>query len=445
MRLTYNKDIVIQDKKGKFKFEKNSSNVNAYDFTSNYLMKYEVKTYNDFLEKIKNEKKTKIEKTYYTFKLDWALFIMTKDLNFNELKPLVYYRYENSDIKDVLETVLSVRPEKFSIHHVDYINGKAVVASSENKFNFLTAPQVLNVIFTYKNIVARGELPFTRFKIKGKSGKIRDIVAPHPELKASLRELNHLLQCVYDHYNADFQVAYKKGKNVKSNAEIHINHKYVFNIDLHNFFPSCKKDLVRKYIGFLFINCPNRRYLEELFLDMITLDGGLFVGSPISGCLANTIINKPVKYLSNICKKYDIGFSVYADDMTFSSNKFLDKDFVLGLFNLAFHQYGLDEYFVLNEEKCHAFTNNRKITGVSISEAGFISCSRKMYRDIRVKIDYLEKGDKTIDVRKLRGQIAYATMLDTSGKMFRYLTKKYNTVKQYNLCSDEKLEELKNR
>ena len=37
--------------------------------------------------------------------------------------------------------------------------------------------------------------------------------------------------------------------------------------------------------------------------------------------------------MNNICKKYDIGLSVYADDITFSSDKFIVKDFIIKLFN----------------------------------------------------------------------------------------------------------------
>ena len=95
--------------------------------------------------------------------------------------------------------------------------------------------------------------------------------APNDEIKVPLQHLNHLLQSVYDKRNIDFQVAYKKGKSVYDNAKIHEGNKYVFNIDLKDFYPSCKRDLVRKYISFLFNGALNKSELIETFLDIILI------------------------------------------------------------------------------------------------------------------------------------------------------------------------------
>ena len=49
-----------------------------------------------------------------------------------------------------------------------------------------------------ENIISKNEELFKTFKLKSKNGKIRDIVAPHDDIKFALRDLNEILQKVYD-------------------------------------------------------------------------------------------------------------------------------------------------------------------------------------------------------------------------------------------------------
>jgi hypothetical protein len=85
---------------------------------------------------------------------------------------------------------------------------------------------------------------------------------------------------------------------------------------------------------------------------------------------------------------------------------------------------------------------HRKITGVSINDSNKITVPRRYYRDLRVMMDHLKKGDINVNIQKLRGQIAYATMIDESGKIYNFLMKNKSTVDQYNLCSDERIRAL---
>ena len=98
------------------------------------------------------------------------------------------------------------------------------------------------------------------------------------------------------------------------------------------------------------------------------------------------------------------------------------------------------EYAIIyNEKKCKGFSGvHRKITGVSINQNDDITVSRRYFRDLRTKIAHLGNGDD-VNIQKLRGQIAYALMIDESGKVKKYLNKFNNIVSNFNLCSQEKL------
>lgn len=395
------------------------------------ITKAAVSSYKTLIVKLKEDQKNRYSKTYYNF-ISGDYFIVGRTTLFsNDISLLCVYKIENDEIRKLLKLLLNNK------------ESSVCLATVRSQYSWIASPDALDVMFTSAMLDSRKITKFEKHQKRKKNGKIRVYYAPNDEIKVPLQHLNHLLQSVYDKRNIDFQIAYKKGKSVYDNAKIHEGNKYVFNIDLKDFYPSCKRDLVRKYISFLFNGALNKSELIETFLDIILIDDGLFIGNPISGCLANTILSKPVNYLKNMCKKYDMEFSVYADDMSFSSNKFISEDFVKGMFNRAFTTYNMDSYFSLNEDKSIGYTGcNRKITGLSINDSNKVTISRRYYRTLRTMIEHLARGDNSVNVRKLQGKVAYATMVDDSGKVYYYLKKFKSTVKKYKLCSDEKMQEL---
>lgn len=413
--------------------------IEVIDPIQEYLDKQPVQnSYLDFIKIIREETAKKIPSTFLIAYQRNKIHIFKSAMHKDILKFVLTYKPENKELLEFTKKLFRLTDKK---------NYTTISSTCDNHFSFIVPWQVLEVLYAKADIEASGEQLYNCFQIPKKSGGMRDIVAPHEKIKAALRDLNAMLQRVYDRRNDKFQVAYKKGKSVKDGAKIHTDKKYVFNIDLSDFYPSCKKEIVKKYTDFLFSYAFNRAFIEEEFFKVIFINDGLFIGSPISGTLANAVISNAVSYMNNICKKYDIGLSVYADDITFSSDKFIVKEFIIKLFNEAFSKYGLSQYYTINEKKCVGFSGcNRKVTGVTINDSNKITVSNKYYRDLRVKIHHLSIGDtNNIDVRELRGKIAYATMLDESGKIYKYLDKYRSTVKQFNLCSDEKMNEMKEK
>lgn len=395
---------------------------------------YCIKNYREFIRALEKENSLKFKKTYINIMSDGYLFVARVIDSIDELPKLLFaYKYECSEFEDLLKLML---------------NGTASVCESNKRTGncWIGNPLAIQVMFTAEKLKSEGVVLFEKHRKRKKSGKFRIYYAPNEIIKEDLRALNAVLTSTYDSRNADFQVAYKKGKSVYDNAAIHKNHKYVYNIDLKDFYPSCKRELVTRYTRFLFKGALNADGVLDKFLDYILINDGLFIGNPISGCLANTIISKPVSYMRNMCRKSDMEFSVYADDMSFSSDKFISKDYILEIFNGAFDRYDMMEYFKLNEEKCVGYSGcRRKVTGVSINNSDKITCSTKYFRLLRAMIAHVAAGDNKVDIGKLRGKIAYATMVDDSGKVYRYLKKFETTVHEHRLCSDEKMLEMKSR
>lgn len=81
-----------------------------------------------------------------------------------------------------------------------------------------------------------GRKRYAEFKIKKKSGAERCIHAPLKGLKSLQKTLSFVLQCVYEPHIA--AMGFVRDKSIVDNAKLHVGSKYVYNIDLKDFFPS---------------------------------------------------------------------------------------------------------------------------------------------------------------------------------------------------------------
>lgn len=85
---------------------------------------------------------------------------------------------------------------------------------------------------------------YTEFKIKKKSGAHRTIHAPASGLKALQKTLGFILQCIYEPHSA--ATGFVRDRSIVDNAKLHVGNKYIYNIDLKNFFPSVDQARVWK-------------------------------------------------------------------------------------------------------------------------------------------------------------------------------------------------------
>jgi len=96
-------------------------------------------------------------------------------------------------------------------------------------------PFDLNQITWYAN-PKLGNKRYKEFTIKKKSGSLRTIHSPVRGLKAIQKTLSFILQCVFEPHKA--ANGFVRNKSIVDNAQAHIGSRYVYNIDLKDFFPS---------------------------------------------------------------------------------------------------------------------------------------------------------------------------------------------------------------
>jgi retron-type reverse transcriptase len=104
-------------------------------------------------------------------------------------------------------------------------------------------PFQLRQIFYYAN-PNLAQVRYKQFEISKKSGAKRIIHAPVEGLKSIQKVVSLILQCVFEPHKA--ATGFVFDKSIVDNARLHLNNRYVYNIDLKDFFPSVDQARVWK-------------------------------------------------------------------------------------------------------------------------------------------------------------------------------------------------------
>lgn len=365
---------------------------------------------------------------------------------------LVTYKYESNNIPSF---ILNEMCEDYSSYYDSNIDYNHIVVKQSCRltkyFNIITNYYILDLALTVYELNAKNIPLYTTFQKKKKSCGYRTIIAPTDEYKYSLKLLNEILGKKFDYINDHFQVAYKKNKSIFNNTVAHQHNKYMYKIDLHDFYGSCKSELVEAILKIFVGGTKNKIYADaqitpgfRVFLNDLLVDDKLFMGNPASGCIANRIISKPVAMIYAKCKAMGIAFTVYADDMTFSSNKKLHKDFILNMFKEAFDKCNLSDYFTLSENKCYGCSNNRReVTGLVINHKDQITVKRSLYNNCKVTLHQMKYNKPTkLKESTLRGNLSFMYANDTSGKFYRLMNEYKDIIISKGIFSNTTWEKL---
>ena len=170
------------------------------------------------------------------------------------------------------------------------------------------------------------EAKYRTFEIPKRTGGTRTITAPSEALKVVQQQLSILLQDCLDEINRErkrkdrIAHGFKRQRSIVTNAKQHRHRRYVFNVDLSDFFPSINFGRVR---GYLIRN--NQFKLHEKLATVIAQiachENMLPQGSPCSPVISNLIAHILDIHLVRLCARVGCTYSRYADDLTFSTNK----------------------------------------------------------------------------------------------------------------------------
>lgn len=232
---------------------------------------------------------------------------------------------------------------------------------------------------------------YRTFHIKKKSGGLREIKAPCQQLDLILTCVNIMLKAIYTPSKS--AMGFTSGRSVLSNAQVHVGHNYVFNIDLKDFFPSIPQPRVWKRLQLAPFNFSQEiaNVLAGLCcsFDKTTQANVLPQGSPTSPLLTNAICDKLDRFMNGVAKRFGLHYSRYADDMTFSSmHNVYHND---GIFMTEVNRIVSEQGFTINESKTRLQKRGarQEVTGLIVNDISNVT--RKYISDLRWILHVWEK------------------------------------------------------
>lgn len=232
---------------------------------------------------------------------------------------------------------------------------------------------------------------FRTFHIRKKSGGLREIKAPCRQLDVILTTVNIMLGAIYEPSKA--AMGFTPGRSVVSNAQAHIGHNYVFNIDLKDFFPSIPQPRVWKRLQLAPFNFTQEiaSVLAGLCCtsDTNAQANVLPQGSPASPLLTNAICDTLDRRMMGVAKRFGLHYTRYADDMTFSSmHNVYQTD---GEFRAEIRRIIDGQGFRMNDKKTRLQKQGgrQEVTGLTVNEVANVS--RQYISDLRWILHIWEK------------------------------------------------------
>lgn len=226
---------------------------------------------------------------------------------------------------------------------------------------------------------------YNTFKIPKKSGSFREINSPIDKLKSIQKKLAYILKLIYKIKPAAYGFIEKK--NIKGNAAKHVRRKNILNIDLKDFFHQIHFGRVR---GMLMSKPYNiGKEAATVIAQIACYNGVLPQGAPSSPILTNMICSPLDTQLTNLAKKYELVYTRYADDITFSTfNLKFPTVIVKGEMNNLIIGEELDNIlkrnsFSVNDNKIFLNSNKvrQEVTGLVVNK--FPNIKRCYIKEVR--------------------------------------------------------------
>ncbi|MCL1076927.1 RNA-directed DNA polymerase [Parashewanella spongiae] len=310
---------------------------------------------------------------------------------------------------DTLKKFLDALPEK---------HRKSYQQQIEKLFTQSLPPSVsetcLAVLFGYSvdfvYALSKKQHKFYRsFKIK-QGKKVRIIHSPRVALKVVQKWLGtHLSNAIsFEPHVCGFV----KGKSFADAAKIHQGARWVYSVDIENFFPSITVVQISGALEKLGYSEESAKFLANI----CSLNGTLAQGSPASPVISNIIMKDIDQRLIELAEKYVLKVSRYADDIVFSGKEPFSTDIPNELSSI----FGLTP-FLLNKNKAYFADSQKgqrlKVHGLLVKEDKILLT--KGYRNkIRAFRHMVAQGKVSEgDLPRLKGHLTFAEFIERNNQV----------------------------
>ncbi len=336
---------------------------------------------------------------------------------------MVYITVKQSPIyhQMTLEELLFQTSQSSSIINPNITNTRTYEfeSASEHFTNKVNVERLIQRLAQFNNSVEelrnRDRLSlYHSFHIPKRSGGLRQINAPNPELMDALRRLKTLLEEDFHVLYHTSAFAYVKKRCTVDAVKRHQKNesKWFGKLDLHDFFGSTNLDFVMKMFSMIFpisevVKVSEGRAELEKALELAFLNGGLPQGTPISPLITNVMMI-PVDFkLANVLRNFNkqrFIYTRYADDFIISSKFDFDIHDIEKLIVDTLESFGAP--FTINASKTRYGSSSGRNwnLGVMLNKDNEITVGHKKKRQFQSML-YNYITDKQNDVRWDRNDI----------------------------------------
>ena len=286
---------------------------------------------------------------------------------------------------------------------------------------------------------------YTKFFIPKKSGGLREINAPVPELMTALRNLKTLFETkMFARYHTA-AFAYVSGRSPIDALKRHQNNgsNWFLKTDFSNFFGSTTPEFLRYSLSLIFpfseiVKTERGRAALDKALNLCFLNGGLPQGTPISPMLTNLMMIPIDHKIYNTLRRFNgqsFVYTRYADDSMISSRQDFKPENIIKFINQTLADFRAP--FKIKDEKTRygSRAGSNWNLGLMLNKDNDITIGHKNKQRFRAMIsNYILDRQNGItwelhDIQVLRGYINYYHMVEPEyvDEVIRYNNEKYHT------------------
>ena len=186
----------------------------------------------------------------------------------------------------------------------------------------------------------------------------RHIQVPKPQLNRIHKKIQKFLSKIT---KPTYLYSGVRGRSNVCNARVHVKGKHMRKLDIEKYY---EKTLTKNVFN-CFVNTFKMSHdLAKIMSTLCTFNGHVPTGSALSQNLAFFCNIHLFNQIAQYCQKRKINFSLYVDDLTFSAEYKLNKDFT----NRIIHIFKKNSDYALHKIQVYNEKTPKLVTGVIIKD-----------------------------------------------------------------------------